>query len=122
MVCPLYTAIGVIDGRWKPMLFHRLSLRPHGFGRLKRSLPDVSAKVLRQQLREMVADGLVVKHSLTPARLGVRYAITRYGRTLGPVFETLWRWGSRHIARRDAELGTLVTAPRVVAGRPEPAE
>jgi len=104
------------------MLFQRLSLRPHGFGELERSLPDVSAKVLREQLREMIADGLIVKRSLTPARLGVRYALTRYGRTLGPVFEALWRWGSRHIARRDADLGTLVTPPRVVAGRPEPAE
>lgn len=104
------------------MLFQRLSLRRHGFGELERSLPDVSAKVLREQLREMVADGLVAKHSLTPARLGVRYAITPYGRTLSPVFEALWRWGSRHIARRGADLGTLVTAPRVVARRPEPAE
>ena len=23
--CPLYTAIGVIEGRWKPMLFQRLA-------------------------------------------------------------------------------------------------
>jgi pimeloyl-ACP methyl ester carboxylesterase len=29
-VCPLYTAIGVIDDRWKPMLFQRLSECPHG--------------------------------------------------------------------------------------------
>jgi len=94
------------------MLFQRLSDRPHGFGELQRSMPDVSAKVLRQQLREMEADCLVVKRSLTPAHLGVRYAMTPYGRTLAPVFETLWRWGRRHLARRDAHLGTHVMAPR----------
>jgi DNA-binding HxlR family transcriptional regulator len=108
----LYTAIAVIEGRWKPMLFQRLSARPHGFGELRRSMPDVSAKVLREQLRQMVADGLVVKRPMTPAHLGVRYGVTRYGRTLGPIFEALWRWGTRHVARRRADLGTLVSPPR----------
>lgn len=101
------------------MLFQRLSLRPHGFGELRRAMPDVSAKVLRQQLREMAADGLVVRRPLTPARLGVRYTLTRYGGTLGPVFEALWRWGRRHVARRDAHLGTVVRAPRATSGRGE---
>jgi DNA-binding HxlR family transcriptional regulator len=110
--CPLYTAIGVIEGRWKPMLFQRLTARPHGFGELRRAMPGVSAKVLREQLRQMHADGLVIRQPLAPARLGVRYGVTPYGRTLGPVFEALWRWGRGHIARRDAALGTLVAPPR----------
>ena len=109
--CPLYTAIAVIDGRWKPMLLQRLALRPHGFGELRRSMRGVSAKVLRQQLRQLEADGLVVKRRLVPARRGVRYRVTPYGRTLEPVFETLWRWGRRHVARRRAIDGTLVSPP-----------
>ena len=110
--CPLYTAIAVIEGRWKPMLFQRLSSHPHGFGELRRLLPDVSAKVLREQLRQMQADGLVMKQVLTPARLGVRYRVAPYGRTLEPVFEALWQWGRQHVARRGAIGGTLVTPPR----------
>ncbi len=110
--CPLYTAIGVIEGRWKPMLFQRLTARPHGFGELRRAMPGVSAKVLREQLRQMRADGLVIRQALAPARLGVQYGVTPYGRTLGPVFEALWRWGRQHIARPDAALGTMVPPPR----------
>jgi DNA-binding HxlR family transcriptional regulator len=110
--CPLYTAIGVIEGRWKPMIFQRLASRPHGFGELRRAMPDVSAKVLREQLRQMQADGLVARQPLTPARLGVRYRVTAYGQTLGPVFGALWQWGMRHVARRDADRGTLVAPPR----------
>jgi DNA-binding HxlR family transcriptional regulator len=111
--CPLYTAIGVIDGRWKPMLFQRLSARPQGFGQLRRALPGVTPKVLREQLRQMVADGLVARRPLTPASAGVRYSVTPYGRTLGPVFDALWRWGTSHLARRQAARGTLVWPPRV---------
>ena len=110
--CPLYTAIAVIEGRWKPRIFQRLASRPHGFGELRRAMPDVSAKVLREQLRQMQADGLVARQPLMPARLGVRYRVTTYGQTLGPVFKALWLWGTGHVARRDADRGTLVPPPR----------
>jgi len=110
--CPLYTAIGVIEGRWKPMLYQRLAARPQGFGELRRSMPGVAAKVLREQLRQMQADGLVSREPLMPTRLGVRYSVTPYGRTLGPVFSTLWRWGRRHLVRPGAASGTLVVPPR----------
>ena len=54
--CPLYTAIAVIDGRWKPMIFQRLLERPRGFAELRRAIPHVTAKILREQLRQMLAD------------------------------------------------------------------
>ena len=94
------------------MLYQRLAGGPHGFGELRRSMPGVAAKVLREQLRQMQADGLVSRVPLTPARLGVRYSVTPYGRTLGPVFDELWRWGRRHLARPGAAGGTLVVPPR----------
>jgi DNA-binding HxlR family transcriptional regulator len=109
--CPLYTAIGVIEGRWKPMIFQRLSERPHGFGELRRAMPRVTTKVLREQLRQMVADELVAREELTPRRLGVRYQVTPYGKTLGPVFTSLWRWGTVHLARPGSSRGTLVSPP-----------
>ena len=74
-------------------------------------MPRVTAKVLRQQLRQMQADGLMSRPQLVPARLGVRYQVTAYGRTLNPVFTTLLQWTVRHLARPGAERGTLVRPP-----------
>ena len=113
--CPLYTAIGVIEGRWKPMLYQRLAARPHGFGELRRAMPGVTSKVLREQLRQMQADGLVARRALSPAHAGVRYRLTAYGRTLGPVFTTLWHWGTRHLARPETADGTRIAPPRSAA-------
>jgi DNA-binding HxlR family transcriptional regulator len=110
--CPLYTAIGVIEGRWKPMLFQRLARRAHGFGELRRAMPGVASKVLREQLRQMQHDDLVVRRALSPSHRGVRYELTAYGRTLGPVFQTLWQWGITHLARENAGMGTVVKPPR----------
>ena len=113
--CPLYTAIGVIEGRWKPMLFQRLARGVAGFGELHRAMPGISRKVLTEQLRQMECDDLVVRRE-TGDRLGsVRYELTPYGETLAPVFTALWSWGRGHLARAGAERGTLVRPPESVA-------
>jgi DNA-binding HxlR family transcriptional regulator len=110
--CPLYTSIAVIEGRWKPMLFQRLAENALGFGELYRSVPGVSRKVLREQLRQMQADDLVLRRSLSDRRRSVRYELTPHGRSLEQVFEVLWSWGKRHLARRGAIHGTLAWPPR----------
>lgn len=109
--CPLYTAIHVIDGRWKPMIYQRLAEAPRGFAELRRAMPRITTKVLREQLRQMMADGLIEREQLVPRWRGVRYGLTSYGRTLGPVFEALWKWGRRHLARPGASAGTVVSPP-----------
>lgn len=96
--CPLYAAICAIQGRWKPMIFRRLGGASLGFGELHRTMPGITIKVLRQQLRELEADDLVAR-SDPPRRGGqVKYRITPHGKTLGPVFETLWAWGTLHLS------------------------
>lgn len=109
--CPLYTAIGVISGRWKPMIMQRLAEGPQGFGALQRAMPRITRKVLREQLRQLEADGLVSRRALTPARLGVTYRLTPYASSLNPVFNTLLKWGVRHLAREDAANGTRLARP-----------
>ena len=116
--CPLYTAIGVVCGRWKPMIIPRLARGPHGFGELQRAMPRVTAKVLREQLRQLQADGLVKRRALTPARLGVRYALTPYAKSLNPVFSALVTWGMRHLEKRETAGGTRISRPAGPAQSP----
>jgi DNA-binding HxlR family transcriptional regulator len=116
--CPLYTAIGVLSGRWKPMIIQRLARGPHGFGELQRAMPRVTPKVLREQLRQLEADGLVKRRALTPARLGIRYALTPYAKTLDPVFGALLKWGMRHLAKHNTANGTRIAPPTGLAPSP----
>jgi DNA-binding HxlR family transcriptional regulator len=109
--CPLYTAIGVISGRWKPMILQRLADEPHGFGELQRAMPRITRKVLTEQLRQLQADGLVQRRALSPSRLGVQYSLTEYAVTLNPVFNTLLAWGIQHLARKEASRGTRLSRP-----------
>ena len=113
--CPLYTAIGVVSGRWKPMIIQRLARGPHGFGELQRAMPRVTKKVLREQLRQLEDDGLITRRALTPARLGVQYALTPYAKTLDPVFGALLKWGLQHLEKNEGR-GTRIAPPSGAAG------
>jgi DNA-binding HxlR family transcriptional regulator len=94
--CALTAALSAVGGRWKLFVVYRLAEGPHHFAALRRSLPDVSAKVLAQQLRELQADGLVSRERSGPVPALVFYALTPHGRSVLPVAEAIRRWGMAH--------------------------
>jgi DNA-binding HxlR family transcriptional regulator len=95
--CPIYTALTVIEGRWKPMICGRLRSEAVTFGGLIRAMPGITTKVLREQLAQLETDNIIARGVSTDKRPRVTYALTCHGRTLGPVFATLWTWGSAHL-------------------------
>lgn len=99
--CPLYTAIQVLGGRWKPMIFQRLGRGGLGFGELRRSMTGVTTKVLRQQLRQLEADDLVSRIAAPKPGFRVQYQVTPHGKTIQPVLECLWEWGAKHLSHMD---------------------
>jgi DNA-binding HxlR family transcriptional regulator len=94
--CALTAALAAIGGRWKLFVVYRLADGPRHFAALRRSLPDVSAKVLAQQLRELQADGLVSRERSGPVPAFVHYALTPHGHSVLPVAEQIRRWGMAH--------------------------
>ena len=94
--CALTAALAAMGGRWKLFIVYRLSEGPMHFAALRRSLPQMSAKVLAQQLREMQADGMVDRKARGPVPAQVVYALTPHGRSLLPVAEAIRRWGTAH--------------------------
>jgi DNA-binding HxlR family transcriptional regulator len=62
-------------------------------------MPSISQKVLTEQLRELMADGLVARAETGPAPAPVVYSLTDYGRSVLPIAEQVRAWGHGHIAR-----------------------
>lgn len=83
----------LLEGRWKLIiLFHLFGGRVLRFSELERAIPDVSQKMLIQQLRQMEADGIVrriVHHQVPPK---VEYALTDWGQALCPALDALLTW------------------------------
>ncbi|MGO4634441.1 winged helix-turn-helix transcriptional regulator [Streptomyces sp. 2RAF24] len=98
-VCGVTAAIAVIDGKWKTLLLWLLESGPHRPGELRRKVPAISEKVLRQALREMETDGLVHRevHDVVPPK--TVYSLTGFGRELARALAPLSDWGHRRLDR-----------------------
>ncbi len=97
--CPLTAALAAVGGKWKLIIIYSLAERPYHFAAIREFLPDVSHKVLTEQLRELIADGIVERTATGPVPAPVMYSITEYGRTVLPLVDHARRWGSGHIER-----------------------
>lgn len=105
-------AIAVLEGRWKMLIVGHLYGEPVlRFSELRRAIPQVSQKMLIQQLRGLEEDGVVVRtvHAQVPPK--VEYELSELGRALGPVFLALLDWARlRRDAMEDAASNTDVAA------------
>lgn len=101
--CPLTAAWAAVGGKWKLTILYWLAREPRHFAALRRQLnavsEGVSHKVLSQQLRELIADGLIARTRTGAVPSPVIYSLTGYGETALPMLEEVRRWGEAHIER-----------------------
>lgn len=90
--------LAVISGKWKPRILCHLSVRPQRTCDLRNELPEISQKVLTQQLRELAEDGIVARQVIgDKAPFKVIYTLTPTGRSLGTVLVQMSVWGEHHV-------------------------
>jgi len=97
--CPLTAALAAIGGKWKLIIVYWLAEAPKHFAALRREMPGISQKVLTQQLRELVSDGIVQRQPKGAIPAPVEYSLTDYGRSLLPLVEDVRLWGRTHMER-----------------------
>ena len=92
--CPVELTVSVIGGVWKPMiLFHLLVTGKMRFMELSRAVPGATQRMLTLQLRELEADGVVLRTVYPEVPPRVEYELTPIGRGLGAVMKSLRDWG-----------------------------
>ncbi|MEU0565143.1 helix-turn-helix domain-containing protein [Nonomuraea sp. NPDC005983] len=103
--CAVEIAMEVLGGRWKLAILKRLLTGTHRFGELKRAMPGITQRMLTRQLREMEADGLVVRDVYREVPPKVEYSLTETGRSLEHIADLLDDWGRwyRDTVRRQSE-------------------
>ncbi len=97
--CPVRTTTNLIGGKWKLLLLAYLSEGSRRYGELRRLVPEISEKMLIQELRALETDGLVQRtvHQTVPPR--VDYALVGPGLTLRPVVAAMLEWGMGYVQR-----------------------
>jgi len=98
--CPLNATFSAVGGKWKLTILYWLSRETHHFSALLRRLSPIAHKVLTEQLRELEADGLVMRVGDGPVPAPVHYHLTGYGRSVLPLVEHARVWGLAHLQRK----------------------
>jgi len=93
---PVEVTLAVIGGKWKSLLAYHLMSGPLRFSELKRLVPDITEKMLTQQLRELERAGVVSRKVFAEVPPRVEYRVTEHGATLKPVLEAMCAWGRSH--------------------------
>lgn len=91
--CPIESTLDLINGKWKLSILKILSQGPVRYGRIGAEIPEVSAKVLTQQLRELEQDGIVLRTVYPEIPPRVEYSLTEMGVGLFVIFGAMRAWG-----------------------------
>ena len=91
--CPVETTLLLIGDKWKVLILRDLMPGTKRFGELKKSIGNVSQKVLTAQLRDMEQNGLVHRKVYAEVPPRVEYSLTDLGKSLKPILEALRIWG-----------------------------
>ncbi|MCF6367444.1 winged helix-turn-helix transcriptional regulator [Rhizobium halophilum] len=97
--CGLDVSLAVVGGKWKPLILYHLQSGPTRFSEIKRRIGGISEKVLIQQLRELVAMEVLVRHDHQQVPPVVHYTLTAFGETLVQALVPLCEWGTYNRAR-----------------------
>lgn len=95
--CPVEGALQLIDGKWKGVILYHLFENTMRFNELRRRLPNVTQRMLTNQLRELEADGLIIRKVYAEVPPKVEYSLSERGRTLQPVIAALKSWGDQYL-------------------------
>lgn len=95
--CSMELTLDLIGGKWKSLILWRLGSNTLRFSELQKSMPQVTQKMLTQQLRELEEDGLVHRHVYTQVPPKVEYSLTEAGKSILPLLESMCHWALQYI-------------------------
>ncbi len=97
--CPVETTLTLIGDKWKVLILRDLLSGTKRFGELKKSIGNVSQKVLTAQLRAMENSGLLTRTVYAEVPPRVEYTLTELGQSLQPILDAMWNWGEKYKAQ-----------------------
>ncbi|RFP65329.1 transcriptional regulator [Hymenobacter lapidiphilus] len=107
--CPIRTTLELVGGKWRLLILHQLRGGALRFGELRRLLPDISEKILVQELRHLTDAGLLVRHNFGEVPPRVEYELTAAGRVALPLVEAVASFGQQYLRTMVSHKGLGLT-------------
>lgn len=91
--CPVETTLSLISDKWTVVIIRDLLTGTKRFNELMRSVTGITQKVLTSPLRNMEANGLLVRKVYPEVPPKVEYTLTETGYSLKPILDAMYIWG-----------------------------
>ena len=92
--CPVRKSLDVLGGKWKLLIIHTFEGETRRYGELRRLLPEISEKMLTQELKELVRDNIIEKKAYNEVPPRVEYKLTKKGEEALPIVASLYTFGT----------------------------
>ncbi|GAB4022788.1 hypothetical protein GCM10028808_71360 [Spirosoma migulaei] len=95
----LQDTIYVIGGKWKLPIINSICNGNRRFREIERSIPGITTRMLSRELKEMEANGLILRTVIPTMPVGVVYTSTDYCQSFGSIILEMINWGKQHRER-----------------------
>ena len=88
----------LLGGKWKIEILYYIAVQDiHRFGALKRHIGEITDSSLTKQLRELEADGFLVRTDYQEIPPRVEYTLTELGESFLSVLHVMKAWGDQNL-------------------------
>lgn len=98
--CPVEATVDLIGGKYKALILWHLIDTTLRFNELSKRMPQATAKMLTQQLRELEADKLIIRTVYPVVPPKVEYSLSEFGKSFIPVLHAMCDWGRNYLEAR----------------------
>lgn len=102
--CPMFLFHKLVSGKWKLLILWYLSDGCLRFSELKKKLPEVTQKMLTNQLRSLENDNLITRKVYAVIPPKVEYSMTEFGVSLIPILKDLCNFSTNYAIKNDITL------------------
>ena len=93
--CPVYhRAVELIGRRWTGAILRALLSGVSRFNELAVTVPGLSDRMLAERLKELEAEGIVVRTVFPETPVRIEYSLTAKGRSLNSVIQAVSEWAT----------------------------
>lgn len=96
-ICPMVLVQKLVAGKWKILILWYLSYNTLRFSDIKNKLPDVTQKMLTQQLRSLEEDNIIYRKVYPVVPPKVEYSLTEIGKKIIPILEMMHKFGAEYL-------------------------
>lgn len=94
---PFGYTLSVVGGKWKMLILYLLlESQPVRFNDMKRRIGTITFKTLSSQLKDLEADGMIIRKEYPQIPPKVEYSLTHKAESILPILEQLCEWGEKN--------------------------